>query len=113
MGIRDAAFEMSEYKQRLARVRMAMERANLNSLLVTDPSNMCWLTGYDGWSFYVHQGVVVTHDADPLWWGRAQDVAGALRTAWMAPDRAVGYAEHYIQTPDRHPKEDLEIGRAS
>ena len=107
MGIRDAAFEMSEYKQRLARVRMAMERANLNSLLVTDPSNMCWLTGYDGWSFYVHQGVVVTHDADPLWWGRAQDVAGALRTAWMAPDRAVGYAEHYIQTPDRHPMEDL------
>ena len=107
MGIREAAFELSEYKQRLAQVRAAMARADLTCLLITDPSNMCWLTGYDGWSFYVHQGVVVTHDADPLWWGRAQDVAGALRTAWMAQDRAVGYPEHYIQTPDRHPMEDL------
>ncbi|MEP1353990.1 MAG: M24 family metallopeptidase [Tateyamaria sp.] len=107
MGIREAAFEFSEYKQRLAQVRAAMARADLTCLLITDPSNMCWLTGYDGWSFYVHQGVVVTHDADPLWWGRAQDVAGALRTAWMSQDRAVGYPEHYIQTPDRHPMEDL------
>ncbi|MEQ3708622.1 MAG: M24 family metallopeptidase [Tateyamaria sp.] len=107
MGIRETAFELSEYKQRLAQVRAAMARADLTCLLITDPSNMCWLTGYDGWSFYVHQGVVVTHDADPLWWGRAQDVAGALRTAWMAQDRAVGYPEHYIQTPDRHPMEDL------
>lgn len=107
MGIRDAAFDLGEYKQRLARVRSAMAEADLTCLLITDPSNMCWLTGYDGWSFYVHQGVVVTHDEDPLWWGRAQDVAGALRTAWMSADRAVGYAEHYIQTPDRHPMEDL------
>ncbi|MFL4469455.1 M24 family metallopeptidase [Tateyamaria armeniaca] len=107
MGIRDAAFEVAEYRSRLAQVRAAMDTAGLTSLLITDPSNMCWLTGYDGWSFYVHQGVVVTHDADPLWWGRMQDVAGALRTAWMAPDRAVGYGEHYIQTPDRHPMEDL------
>lgn len=107
MGIREAVFQLSEYKQRLAQVRAAMEHADLTCLLITDPSNMCWLTGYDGWSFYVHQGVVVTHDADPLWWGRAQDVAGALRTAWMAPDRAVGYPESYIQTPDRHPMDDL------
>ena len=107
MGIRDAAFELPEYHERLARVRAAMAKAGLTSLLITDPSNMCWLTGYDGWSFYVHQGVVVTHDSDPLWWGRMQDVAGALRTAWMPPDRAVGYDERYIQTPDRHPMEDM------
>ena len=101
-----AAFGKSEYADRLARVRAAMGAAHLDCLLITDPSNMCWLTGYDGWSFYVHQGVIVTHDADPLWWGRMQDVAGAHRTMWMAQDRAVGYAEHYIQTPLRHPMED-------
>ncbi|MEM6372633.1 MAG: M24 family metallopeptidase [Pseudomonadota bacterium] len=107
MGIRDAAFELSEYRARLAHVRASMSKADLTCLLVTDPSNICWLTGYDGWSFYVHQGVVVTHDADPLWWGRAQDVAGALRTVWMAPEQAVGYPEHFIQTPHHHPMEDL------
>lgn len=101
------AFEIAEYSARLARVRTAMEAARLDCLIVTDPSNMGWLTGYDGWSFYVHQAVIVTHDADPLWWGRQQDVAGARRTVWMAPERAVGYAEHYIQTRRRHPMEDL------
>jgi ectoine hydrolase len=106
MGIRRAAFEINEYRARLERVRAAMSRADLATLLITDPSNMCWLTGYDGWSFYVHQGVIVTHDSDPVWWGRQQDVAGALRTMWMAPECAVGYAEHFIQTPARHPMED-------
>lgn len=107
MGIRDLPFSISEYHGRLSRVRQAMERLGVDCLLITDPSNMSWLTGYDGWSFYVHQGVVVTFDADPLWWGRQQDVAGALRTVWMPPERCVGYAEHYIQTPDCHPMEDL------
>ena len=107
MGIRESAIGEDEYRARLVMLRAAMARAELDCLLITDPSNMCWLTGFDGWSFYVHQGVIVTHDADPLWWGRMQDVAGAHRTMWMAPDRAVGYAEHYIQTPERHPMEDV------
>ncbi|MEX0369255.1 MAG: M24 family metallopeptidase [Tateyamaria sp.] len=101
------AFEIAEYRARLRRVRASMQAADLDCLVVTDPSNMGWLTGYDGWSFYVHQAVIVTHDADPLWWGRQQDVAGARRTMWMPENRAVGYAEHYIQTPLRHPMEDL------
>ncbi len=25
-------------------------------LLVMDPANMNYLTGFDGWSFYVHRG---------------------------------------------------------
>ena len=107
MRITDQPFETSEYRDRLARVRRAMLSAELDQLVVTDPSNMGWLTGYDGWSFYVHQAVIVTHDADPVWWGRMQDVAGARRTVWMQDDACVGYAEHYIQTPARHPMHDL------
>lgn len=100
-------FLPEEYAARLAKVRAQMAARDLDMLVVTDPSNMCWLTGYDGWSFYVHQALVVTHDADPLWWGRMQDVAGARRTVWMDEDRQVGYGEHYIQTPHHHPMEDL------
>lgn len=68
---------------------------------------MAWLTGYDGWSFYVHQGVLVFHDADPLWWGRGQDANGARRTVWMPDDRIHGYADHYVQSMTRHPMQDL------
>ena len=100
-------FDPAEYATRLQKVRTAMDTAGLEQLVITDPSNMGWLTGYDGWSFYVHQAVIVSHDADLIWWGRAQDVAGAQRTVWMSAERCVGYAEHYIQTPDCHPMEDL------
>ena len=70
-------FSEIEYARRLRLVRKAMEKNGIDVLFVEDPSNMAWLTGYDGWSFYVHQGVLVFHDADPIWWGREQDADGA------------------------------------
>ena len=69
-------FTRAEYADRLSKVRSAMDKLGSDLLVVTDPSNMAWLTGYDGWSFYTHQAVIVTHDDDPLWWGRAQDANG-------------------------------------
>lgn len=100
-------FSREEYARRLARVRSAMERKGIDVLFVEDPSNMAWITGYDGWSFYVHQGVIVFHDRDPIWWGRAQDGNGALRTVWMGADRVQPYGEAYIQSTVRHPMQDL------
>ncbi len=43
--------------------RAAMARAGIDVLIATDPSNQAWLTGYDGWSFYVHQAVILPMDA--------------------------------------------------
>lgn len=79
----------------------------LDGLFVSEPANMAWLTGYDGWSFYVHQGVLLTHDHDPIWWGRAQDKNGALRTVWMHEDCLRPYPESMVQNPNAHPMEDL------
>ena len=103
----DLPFDRAEYDRRIALVRAAMDRAGLDALFITDPSNQAWLTGYDGWSFYVHQGVIVLPDDDPIWWGRNQDTNGALRTVWMESDRVRGYADNYVQSTERHPMEDL------
>jgi ectoine hydrolase len=100
-------FSREEYAQRLLKVRESMERAGFDVLVVSDPSNMAWLTGYDGWSFYTHQAVVVTHDHEPLWWGRAQDANGARRTVYMGGDRIVGYPDEYVQSTERHPHQHL------
>lgn len=100
-------FTVAEYRNRLAGTRAAMQIAGLDALLVTDPSNMAWLTGYDGWSFYVHQGVIVTMQHDPVWWGRGQDANGALRTVWMDDTQVHGYADHFVQSTVRHPMQDL------
>ena len=100
-------FSMSEYTERLKKARARMSAQGIDTLFVTDPSNMAWLTGYDGWSFYVHQGVILQMEGAPVWWGRAQDAAGAMRTVWMSADHVRGYDEAYIQTELRHPMEDL------
>ncbi|MFC6688309.1 M24 family metallopeptidase [Jhaorihella thermophila] len=103
----DLPFTLDEYLDRLTRTRAEMARRGLDALFVTDPSNQAWLTGYDGWSFYVHQGVIVLPDAEPVWWGRKQDTNGAVRTVWMGPDRVIGYADNYVQSTERHPMQDL------
>jgi ectoine hydrolase len=100
-------FTAEEFSARLDKTRRAMEKQGVELLIVSDPSNMAWLTGYDGWSFYVHQAVVVPLDEDPLWFGRQQDANGAKRRAWMATDRLESYPDHYVQSPERHPMEVL------
>lgn len=100
-------FTRGEYARRLAKVRRAMADRDIDVLFVEDPSNMAWLTGYDGWSFYVHQGVIIFHDADPVWWGRGQDANGALRTVWMEDRHVAGYADNYVQSTVRHPMQHL------
>ena len=107
MPASDLPFTPDEYQQRLHKTRSAMAELDLDALFVTDPSNQAWLTGYDGWSFYVHQGVIVLPDANPVWWGRMQDVNGALRTVWMTNDRVLGYADSFVQSSHSHPMQDL------
>ena len=100
-------FSRGEYAARIAKTRRAMEESGLELLVVSDPSNMAWLTGYDGWSFYVHQCVLLGLEDDPVWFGRAMDANGVKRTVFMSHDDIVGYADHYVQSTERHPMDRL------
>ena len=100
-------FSTEEYELRLAKTRASMEKLGLDLLIVSDPSNMAWLTGYDGWSFYVHQCVIVGPEGPPIWFGRGQDANGALRTVWMSDDNIIGYPDYYVQSTERHPMDYL------
>ena len=107
MSPQSLPFRATEYSDRLTRVRNSMLNSQIDILFVEDPSNMAWLTGYDGWSFYVHQGVLITHDSDPIWWGRFMDGQGALRTVYMSADNIRPYEDSYVQNTDKHPMEHL------
>ncbi|WP_342641030.1 ectoine hydrolase DoeA [Rhodoligotrophos ferricapiens] len=100
-------FTRAEYAERLAKTRKAMAERGIDLLIVSDPSNMAWLTGYDGWSFYVHQCVLVPPDGEPIWYGRKQDANGAKRTAYLAHDNILWYPDHYVQSTERHPMDHL------
>ncbi len=107
MTLKDLPFSQGEFDRRIAKTRAAMEAAGIDLMFVTDASNQNWLTGYDGWSFYVHQGVLLSMEGDPIWWGRYMDMLGGRRTCWMGDDNILGYADHYVQSTVRHPMQDL------
>jgi len=96
-------FTLEEYKQRVRRTQASMDRSGMEVLLVMDPANMNYLTGYDGWSFYVHQGVIVSLDREqPIWFGREQDSNGAKLTSWLPVDAIYGYPDEYVQSRYTH-----------
>ena len=100
-----AAVPPGEHATRLGRVRARMGERGLDTLLVFDPANMHYLTGYDGWSFYTPQGVAVTAEGDVVLFTRQMDAAGARITTWLDDDRILGFPDDYVQQPDRHPLE--------
>ncbi len=92
-----------EFTDRLARVRRAMAARSVSALLVTDPANLFYLTGYDAWSFYMPQCLVVPADGKMHLFARAMDAAGARFTAILPDDQVHGYPEELVHRDDCHP----------
>jgi Xaa-Pro dipeptidase len=112
------SFELSEYKERIKKTKLKMASEGIEVLLITDPANMNYLSGYDGWSFYVHQILVLIIDEDqPIWIGRGQDANGAKVTTWLYHDNIIPYTDDYVQSIEKHPMDFVanilwEIGQA-
>ena len=99
-------FDRSEYLERLRRTKQRMAERNIELLLVASPANQFYLTGYDGWSFYTPQMVVVAADQEePIWFGRKMDAVGARFTAFLAEANVVPYPDNYVGSTERHPME--------
>ncbi|ELZ05551.1 M24 family metallopeptidase [Natrialba asiatica] len=100
-----AVFDTAEYDRRLDRTKARLREENLDAIVVADPANMNYLTGYDGWSFYVHQAVIVTADRDePIWVGREMDADGARATTILSADSIQSYSDDHVHSPyDLHP----------
>lgn len=97
-------FRREEYLARVARAKKAMVEHGIDLLLVASPANQFWLTGYDGWSFYTPQMVVVSlSQEEPIWIGRKMDAVGAKFTAFLDPGNVVPYPDIYVGSADRHP----------
>ncbi len=100
-------FTLQEYASRLHKTRQAMADREIDTLIVVDPSNLAWLSGYDGWSFYTHQCLIVTQHGNPLWWGRGIDAPGAIRTTWLDTEDILSYPDHFVQSDSCHPMDHL------
>lgn len=85
-----------------------MEAAGFDLLICQDPASMCWLTGFDGWSFYTPQAVLVhLNETSPVWFGRAQDAKSAYITTDIPGENIVGFSEPLVHHPVKHPFDEL------
>lgn len=114
-------FEDEEYLQRLERLRAGMRRCNLELLIVSDPANMAWVSGYDGYSFYNHQCVVVPLEGEPVWFARGIDLRSkgdgvhvALSAGWVPEEYVQRNLHPMVYFPNevirRHGWENLTVG---
>lgn len=108
MDIFDKLFPPEEYARRTREVQDRMRQAGFDLIVSQDPANMCWLTGFDGWSFYVPQCVVLHVDAaNPIWFGRAQDAKSARITTYLPDGDIFPFSERLVQHQVEHPYDEL------
>lgn len=93
----------AEYAERLRRVHAVLAERSWSALVVADPANLYYLTGYDAWSFYMPQCLIIPADGSPRLFLRAMDANGAAATARLPADRIEGYPESLVHRPDVHP----------
>ncbi|MFH2112978.1 MAG: M24 family metallopeptidase [Spirochaetota bacterium] len=97
-------FKREEYAERVRKTRQAMQSRGMDVLIVSHPANMNYLTGYDGWSFYVHQCVIVALEQEEVMWvGRNMDGNGADITTFLPKDNIRRYADDYVHSTEKHP----------
>ena len=102
--MKDLWFTLEEYEARLRATKERMAAEGIDVLLLVEPQNMYYLTGYDAYSFYVPQGVIVALDTNlPIWIGRFMDTPSARRTSYLPDECIVPYPDMYVQAADRHP----------
>ncbi len=101
-------FTVKEYKNRLKKVQSEMQKKGIELLISQDTANINYLTGYDAWSFYYSQCVIVHANSDePLCFVRAQDAGGAFITTYLKKENIIIYDEKYIHTWPTHPYDAL------
>ena len=101
-------FTKEEFKNRLKKVQSSMQDKGIELLISQDPSNMNYLTGYDAWSFYYAQCVIVHINCDePICFVRDQDAGGAYIKTYLKDENIIKYNEKYIHTWPLHPYDAL------
>ena len=97
------AFPRSEYLRRLGNVKAQMRQRDLRALLVNDPSNITYLTGYTALSAYVPQGLIVDLEAEePFFIVRKMDAPAAIHQGFFHRSRVLGYPEDLVANTSRN-----------
>ena len=77
-------FTHAEYNQRVQKTLLVMSEKGIDTLLVVDPANIYYLSGFDAWSFYMPQCLVISSKLkEPICFVRQMDVGGAYIQTYL------------------------------
>ncbi|MCE0733328.1 Xaa-Pro peptidase family protein [Halomonas sp. G15] len=88
LGGRELPFPRAEFTARLARVHAAMQAAGLDALLLTDPADIFYLTGYHTFEVSVHTALVVSAERRVL---QVPSIETGPAVVTAAVDEILGY----------------------
>ncbi|MER9171616.1 Xaa-Pro peptidase family protein [Mesorhizobium australicum] len=97
--IKELHFEIAEFQARLTAVKKEMATRGIKILVLSEPPNQNYLTGYNAYSFYTPQMVIVSLDHDePIWVGRLMDRVSAAMTTYLADQNIRAYPETHVHS---------------
>ena len=86
-----------------------MVAKGFDTIIVACPANIHYLTGFDGWGYYMPQYLLLKaapatpDDAYPIVISRGMDVAAGAFTTHLPLNRVFGYADHFVDNAEEHP----------
>ena len=97
-------FERQEYGNRIKKVQKSMSDNGIDVLISQDPANMNYLTGYNAWSFYYAQCVVLhVNDPEPFIFVRDCDKGGTHLQTYLKDENIIAYDGKNVHNWPKHP----------
>lgn len=85
-------FPMSEFEQRLQKVRKAMKQCDIEVLMLNSPENIYYLTAHQTPGFYMFQTLIVPVDGEPIIVTREAEEPWVKARSWVK--KTAYYSDH-------------------
>ncbi len=77
------SFPIDEYERRLRELRERMAERQLDVVMITDPENLLYLTGYQTTGYSYFQALIVPQDEEPFMVSRLLEDSNILPRTWV------------------------------
>jgi Xaa-Pro dipeptidase len=85
-------FEMSEFNDRIARIRSVMEKRDIDVLILNSPENIFYLTAFQTPGFYMFEAFVLPFDGEPFILAREAEEPWVKARSWV--ENSAFYSDH-------------------
>jgi Xaa-Pro dipeptidase len=85
-------FDLSEYNERIARVKSVMKRRDIDVLILTSPENIHYLSAFQTPGFYMFEALVLPLDCEPFMVVREAEAPWVKARSWL--QNSSFYSDH-------------------